>query len=218
MDLSDTLSRKRIKGSSMVWLWVVGTQRRSPLSHRPTHLPKSRLPLTSLTQTARPRHRHRCLVFSSCRPRSLPLSTVFFSPVHRRSSVVPPYPSQTVSIPSTSSLQCVPATSSHRLAAPSVLASSNVIAVPFHPLNAVQQRLKMEPQTSGLRWCGLFVWADGDEGMAGRELCETKVDQVKINLGCRVRKLEAEIRVLKCWVLGLSIVMMVVLFGIVGMV
>ncbi|MED6139661.1 hypothetical protein PIB30_085958 [Stylosanthes scabra] len=71
--------------------------------------------------------------------------------------------------------------------------------------------------TSGQRWCDLFVWADGeeDEGMAGKTQCETKVDQVKINLGCRVSKPEDDIRVLKCWILGLSRVMMMVLFGIV---
>ncbi|MED6210499.1 hypothetical protein PIB30_064646 [Stylosanthes scabra] len=69
--------------------------------------------------------------------------------------------------------------------------------------------------TSGRRSCGHFVWADGeeDESMTGRVQCETKVDQVKINLGCRVSKLETEIRVLKYWIVGLSMVM---LFGIVG--
>ncbi|MED6225809.1 hypothetical protein PIB30_097233 [Stylosanthes scabra] len=72
--------------------------------------------------------------------------------------------------------------------------------------------------TSGQRWCGLFVWADGeeDEAIARRTQCETKVDPLKINLGWRVSKLEDEIRVLRGWILGLSMVMMVVLFGIVG--
>ncbi|MED6118443.1 hypothetical protein PIB30_002696 [Stylosanthes scabra] len=72
--------------------------------------------------------------------------------------------------------------------------------------------------TSGQRWCGFFVWADGgeDEGTEGRANFDTKVDPLKINLGNRVSKLEDELRVIKCWVLGLSFVMMVVLFGIVG--
>ncbi|MED6209420.1 hypothetical protein PIB30_054529 [Stylosanthes scabra] len=72
--------------------------------------------------------------------------------------------------------------------------------------------------TSGQRRCGLFVWEDveEDEVIAGRTQCDTRVDQVKMNLGSRVSKLEAEIRVLKCWGLGFNIVMMVVLFGIVG--
>ncbi|MED6218387.1 hypothetical protein PIB30_026350 [Stylosanthes scabra] len=72
--------------------------------------------------------------------------------------------------------------------------------------------------TSRQRWCGFFVWADGgeDEGTEGRANFETKVDPLKINFGNRVSKLEDELRVLKCWVLGLSFVMMVVLFGIVG--
>ncbi|MED6204508.1 hypothetical protein PIB30_009513 [Stylosanthes scabra] len=55
-----------------------------------------------------------------------------------------------------------------------------------------------------------------DEAIARRTQCETKVDPLKINLGWRVSKLEDEIRVLRGWILGLSIVMMVVLFGIVG--
>ncbi|MED6215871.1 hypothetical protein PIB30_002560 [Stylosanthes scabra] len=69
--------------------------------------------------------------------------------------------------------------------------------------------------TSRQRWCGFFVWADDeeDEDTEGRAHCETKVDPLKINLGCRVSKLEDELRVLKCWVLGLSFVVMVVLFG-----
>ncbi|MED6219169.1 hypothetical protein PIB30_033377 [Stylosanthes scabra] len=69
--------------------------------------------------------------------------------------------------------------------------------------------------TSGKRWCGFFEWADGeeDEAMAGRSQCEAKPDQVKLNFGSRVSQLESEIRFLKCWGLGLSIVMLVLLFG-----
>ncbi|MED6170741.1 hypothetical protein PIB30_034008 [Stylosanthes scabra] len=70
-------------------------------------------------------------------------------------------------------------------------------------------------KTSGQRWCGLFAWADEeeDESMNGKALCENSLDQAKMNLGFRVSKVEAEIRVIKCWGLGLIIVMLVVLFG-----
>ncbi|MED6134498.1 hypothetical protein PIB30_037548 [Stylosanthes scabra] len=59
--------------------------------------------------------------------------------------------------------------------------------------------------------------ADGeeDESTAWRAHRDTKSDQVKINLGFRVSNLEAEIRVLKCWGLGLSL-LVVVCFCIVG--
>ncbi|MED6136095.1 hypothetical protein PIB30_052778 [Stylosanthes scabra] len=72
--------------------------------------------------------------------------------------------------------------------------------------------------TSGQRWCGLFSWADGeeDDSMASRAQCDTKLDQVKMNLGFRVSKMEAEIRVLKCWGLGLSL-LVVLCFCIIGL-
>ncbi|MED6135581.1 hypothetical protein PIB30_047844 [Stylosanthes scabra] len=46
--------------------------------------------------------------------------------------------------------------------------------------------------TFGQRWCGLFVWADGEEdnSMVGRHQFEVKIDQGKMNLWFRVSKLE----------------------------
>ncbi|MED6160203.1 hypothetical protein PIB30_049115 [Stylosanthes scabra] len=60
--------------------------------------------------------------------------------------------------------------------------------------------------------------ADGEEydSMALRAQCDTKPDQVKMNLGFRVSKMEAEIRVLKCWGLGLSL-LVVLCFCIIGL-
>ncbi|MED6120265.1 hypothetical protein PIB30_019248 [Stylosanthes scabra] len=71
--------------------------------------------------------------------------------------------------------------------------------------------------SSGQRWCGLFVWADReeDDSMARRHQFEAKIDQGKKNLGFRVSKLEDEIRILKCFGLGLSIVMLAMLCEIV---
>ncbi|MED6214680.1 hypothetical protein PIB30_105630, partial [Stylosanthes scabra] len=49
--------------------------------------------------------------------------------------------------------------------------------------------------TSGKRWCGLFVWADvGGEEMFGEEASTMESDQEKLNLAWRMGKLEAELR------------------------
>ncbi|MED6135530.1 hypothetical protein PIB30_047343 [Stylosanthes scabra] len=70
--------------------------------------------------------------------------------------------------------------------------------------------------TSGNQWCGVFEWAncEDDENMVVRAQSET--NPMKMSLGFRVSKLEAEVRGLKIRVFVMGILMMLVLVGIVG--
>ncbi|QHO24464.1 Zinc finger GRF-type protein [Arachis hypogaea] len=50
--------------------------------------------------------------------------------------------------------------------------------------------------TTGKRWCGLFVWADEEEEtIVGRVDSARDVDHWKMNLSWTIRDLEADVRV-----------------------
>ncbi|QHO45095.1 Zinc finger GRF-type protein [Arachis hypogaea] len=55
--------------------------------------------------------------------------------------------------------------------------------------------------SSGNRWCELFVWANGveEEDMIGRHETENSIEYWKMNVGWKISAIEAEIRNLKIW-------------------
>ncbi|QHO09398.1 Zinc finger GRF-type protein [Arachis hypogaea] len=64
---------------------------------------------------------------------------------------------------------------------------------------------------SGKRLCGLFVWADiGEEDIGGRVTTTENVDELRVNLAWRIRKLEAEVRTHKLYMLLLALFIMFV--------
>ncbi|MED6175645.1 hypothetical protein PIB30_080348 [Stylosanthes scabra] len=72
--------------------------------------------------------------------------------------------------------------------------------------------------TAGKRWCGLFVWADGDEEdeMDGNNHNKKSAETWKINLGWRISTMEDEIKMLKLWNGVLNFIVLLVFFVIVG--
>ncbi|QHN97657.1 Zinc finger GRF-type protein [Arachis hypogaea] len=54
--------------------------------------------------------------------------------------------------------------------------------------------------TSGNRWCGLFVSTNVvEEDMTGRRENENSIEYWKMNVGWKISAIEAEIRILKVW-------------------